>query len=160
MIKLMSNRNLIILGGGLLIIIFFITITMWNNRSMVSQPESMQQNGDYMMTGGSEEMSVLLSAQSDSEESGVANLKETNGGTIVDIFVAGYEAGVSQPAHVHMGVCPGVGEVVYPLNPVLDGRSTTMLDVSMAQLMQQLPLAINIHKSSDEISVYTSCGAL
>ena len=65
---------------------------------------------------------------------------------------------VSQPVHIHVGSCPEVGEVKYPLTNVLDGESVTTLDVTLEQLEIELPLAINVHKSVTEASVYISCG--
>ena len=44
-------------------------------------------------------------------------------------------------------------------NFVLNGISVTILNVTLAQLMQQ-PLAINVHKSATAITNYTSCGML
>ena len=35
-----------------------------------------------------------------------------------------------------------------------------MLDVTLEQLRSELPLAINIHRSAAEASVYVSCGEL
>lgn len=106
------------------------------------------------------ETNVLLSAQNNSNESGIANLKDTSGMVTVTLNLTGYTPNVSQPAHIHTGDCPGVGAVKYPLNSVLNGKSVTVLGVSLAQLKQQLPLAINVHKSATNIATYTSCGAL
>ena len=110
--------------------------------------------------GGEVEMNILLSAQNNSNESGIANLKDTSGMVTVTLNLTGYMPNVAQPAHIHMGVCPGVGAVKYPLNSVVNGKSVTVLDVSLMQLKQQLPLAINVHKSATDIATYTSCGSL
>jgi hypothetical protein len=106
-------------------------------------------------------MSVTLSPQGNSGESGIVTMKEAEGRVTVSInLAAGSTASVAQPAHIHSGTCPGVGAIVYPLNPVVNGQSTTALNVSMSQLFQQLPLVINVHRSNAEIATYTSCGAL
>lgn len=162
MMNVMGNKNLIILVGGAFILIIFSMYVMGvNNRAMLNQQSGQPyQNENQMMDQETEEMVVMLSAQGNSNESGVATLKETNGQTTVSISLTGNTENVAQPAHIHAGVCPGVGAVVYPLNSVVNGQSTTMLDVSIAQLMQQLPLAVNVHKSNEEISTYTSCGSL
>lgn len=161
MMNVMGNKNLIILAGSLLIILMFVIFVMSQNyRNALISNGDLRQSGDYVVPQGSEEMNVMLSAQGDSNESGVATLQETGGRVTVSIFLTGYTAGAVQPAHIHSGVCPGVGEVVYPLNSVVNGRSTTELNVSLAQLMQQLPLAVNVHKSNAEIGIYTSCGSL
>ena len=95
------------------------------------------------------------------DQSGVAVLTEAEGGGVqVAITLTTLEAAEIQPAHIHRGSCPGVGEIAYPLESVVEGKSTTLLEVTMADLKEMLPLAINVHKSADEVSVYTACGSL
>lgn len=106
------------------------------------------------------EMTVNLATENDSGESGTAMLKEENSKTTVTLNLTGYAKDVPQPAHIHVGACPGVGAVKYPLNDVLNGVSVTTLNVTMDQLKKDLPLAINVHKSAKDITVYTSCGDL
>jgi hypothetical protein len=106
----------------------------------------------------SNQITINLAEQNDSGESGTAILKEEDGQVIVTIDMTGFTEDVSQPAHIHVGVCPDVGAVVYPLTNVLNGESETTLDVTFAQLESELPLGINVHKSVDEASIYTACG--
>lgn len=108
----------------------------------------------------SNEMKVNLVGENNSGESGTAVLKEENGKTTVTINLTGFQTGGPQPAHVHMGACPGVGDIKYPLKDIVNGQSVTVLSATLTEIRQALPLAINIHKSSKEIAVYTSCGEL
>lgn len=108
----------------------------------------------------SDEMTVSLAMENKSGESGTATLKEANGQVTVAITLVGYTKDVAQPAHIHAGSCPGVGAVKYPLTSVVNGKSTTVLQVTLAQLKTQPPLAINVHKSAKEVTNYTACGAL
>jgi hypothetical protein len=108
----------------------------------------------------SSEMKVALKAENNSGETGTATLKEENGKTTVTLVLTGYTKDVAQPAHIHIGACPGVGAVKYPLTNVVNGASVTVLAVSLADLKQSLPLAINVHKSAAAITNYTSCGEL
>ncbi|MDP2630800.1 MAG: hypothetical protein Q8P56_05345 [Candidatus Uhrbacteria bacterium] len=103
---------------------------------------------------------VTLSAQNASGESGTATLKEDNGKIKVVLDLTGAPAGVMQPAHVHMGSCANLGAVKYPLTFPTDGKSETILDVKWADLKAGLPLAINVHKSPAEATVYVACGDL
>lgn len=107
-------------------------------------------------------ITVNLSEENNSGEAGMAKLVPLANGTRtkVSLELTGAPSGTRQPAHIHSGSCPEVGGVKYPLNFPTDGRSETVLDVSLDQLRAELPLAINIHKSVSESAVYVSCGDL
>jgi Cu/Zn superoxide dismutase len=106
-------------------------------------------------------MSVTLAEVADSatKQTGTATLTEKNGKVEVVVKVTPVQT-APQPAHIHVGSCPGVGAVAYPLTNLVNGTSTTMLDMTMADLKAKKPLAINIHKSADEVKIYTACGSL
>ena len=104
--------------------------------------------------------SVTLAQENKSGQYGTAVLEEVDGKVKVTIDLTGTKYSAAQPAHIHIGVCPGVGAVKYPLTNIMAGKSVTTLMVTMADLASQGPLAINIHKSAAESSVYTACGAL
>ncbi|MDO8496139.1 MAG: cupredoxin domain-containing protein [bacterium] len=105
-------------------------------------------------------VTVKLNAQNSSKQSGEAVLTEIDGKVKVELQLAAGASEVAQPAHIHVGSCPKPGEVKYPLTSVVNGSSETMLDVSLNDLTLGLPLAINVHKSSTEPSVYVACGDL
>ena len=106
------------------------------------------------------DITVTLSEQNKSGEVGTATLSEVDGKVKVTLNLTGAPADVTQPAHIHVGACPDVGAVKYPLTSPVNGVSETMLDVTLAQLKSELPLGINVHKSAKEASVYVSCGDL
>lgn len=103
-------------------------------------------------------ITVPLAEVNKSGESGTAMLAETNGKVDVTISLTGFTNDISQPAHIHIGVCPGIGSIKYPLTAVVNGASKTTLSIDMKTLLSQLPLAINVHKSQAAIGVYTACG--
>lgn len=105
-------------------------------------------------------MTVALAAENNSGESGTALFKEVDGKTLVTVTLTGAPKGVAQPAHIHVGECPGVGAIKYPLTSVVNGQSTTTLNVTMDQIMAQGKLALNVHKSAAQSKIYVSCGAL
>src|SRR5256885_1008114 len=70
-------------------------------------------------------MTVSLAEENKSGESGTATLKEQNGKVIATVSLTGFPKDTPQPDHIHAGNCPGVGKIVYPLNDVINGQSTT-----------------------------------
>lgn len=103
-------------------------------------------------------VTVKLAAQNNSGESGSATLLPQGKQTKVVIELSNVPAGVAQPAHIHLGTCDKLDKAPkWPLEAVKEGRSVTMLPVSMDTILSE-KAAINIHKSAAEISVYVSCG--
>ncbi len=117
-----------------------------------------QHNQGTMIEMASNTISVALSAQNNSGESGMAEVSEVDGRAKVVITLSGELQGVAQPAHIHVGSCPGPGAVKYPLSNVVNGVSETVLDVPFSALKNFAALSINIHKSAAEIKTYVACG--
>lgn len=104
---------------------------------------------------------IILQSQNNSGISGVAKLKEENGKVKVSLKISGGTVGIAEPAHIHVGACPNPGAVKYPLNFVINGKSETSIEnKNLALLKSELPLAINVHKSTTESNVYVACGDL
>ncbi len=104
---------------------------------------------------------VTLNAENNSGETGTAVLTDMGNNQIkVDVTVSGEPAGASQPMHIHSGQCgPALGAVVYPLTPLVNGKSTTTVNASLASIMDGNH-AINGHKSAQEVNVFVYCGNL
>ena len=102
---------------------------------------------------------IKLNAQNDSGQAGTAILTPMAGGkTEITIKVANPPSGVAQPAHVHEGTCANLNKAPkHGLASVMNGTSTTVIDVSLATLMAS-PNAINVHKSGPEAAIYVACG--
>jgi hypothetical protein len=155
------NQNTII---GIVVLLFIVAGGLWYMNS--NKPDTVTE--DAMMEEGAAENGAMMEgvvtvdlaevAGSDTTQTGTAVLTEIDGQVEVVLTVSP-ALETSQPAHIHAGDCPGVGDVVYPLENVVDGASTTVLDITMADLEGE-NLAINVHKSADEVSVYTACGEL
>ena len=103
-------------------------------------------------------VSIPLNAQNKSGESGTAVLEDLGNGTKVTIRLTGAPAGVPQPAHIHVGSCPNPGAVKYPLPNVVNGEATVTLSMLLSDLMKELPLSINVHKSGTDLGTYVACG--
>ena len=102
---------------------------------------------------------VPLLEQNTSGQSGEAVLTAKGGKTEVVLTIEPPTFGLVQPVHVHTGTCDTLGGVVYALEGVLDGQSTTTLDVSLGRLRNG-SYVINLHKSAGEIGVNVACGAI
>lgn len=100
-----------------------------------------------------------LAEQNESGQTGTLTLTDTEaGGVSAVLALTGGEFTAPQPAHIHVGHCPTPGTVKYPLVNVVDGKSTTELDVSMEEILASAPeLSVNVHQSAAESKVYTSC---
>lgn len=149
----------VILGAIIYGAIYYFFLSKNNNYNKSSQytsPSPSQTPSTPVMM--SKETTVVLESVNSSDEKGTAVLVGENGKTKVTINLTGYTKDVEQPAHIHIGACPGVGAVKYPLTSVINGTSVTVLAVTLDQLKKELPLAINVHKSKTEVSSYTACG--
>ncbi|HTK05475.1 MAG TPA: hypothetical protein VL500_07855 [Candidatus Eisenbacteria bacterium] len=103
-------------------------------------------------------VTVKLEAVGTSGESGTATLTREDGDVRVIISLTGEPVDASQPTHFHMGSCANLGAVKYPLNDIVNGTSSTKLDLSLDELLANLPLALNTHKSASEMAVNMACG--
>ncbi|MCH7907904.1 MAG: hypothetical protein IIB26_10795 [Chloroflexi bacterium] len=94
-----------------------------------------------------------------SAQDGSVTFIDLGGETAVVISVGSAAAGLAQPVHIHEGACDTLGAVTIPLTNVVDGRSVTLIDQPISNVMRG-GFAVNLHKSGDEIAVYTACGEI
>jgi Cu/Zn superoxide dismutase len=151
------NRNLLLLLIAVLVIGGVGVVGFNSFRSQPVTPAAVSPT-PLIETILSDKGSADLEEQNDSNESGKATLIENNGQTTVTLDMAGEPEGASQPAHIHDGACPNPGAIKYSLNPVVNNKSETVINVTIDQLKGMRPLAINVHKSPSEIQVYVACG--
>ena len=116
-------------------------------------------DGTAITSAPAPSLTVQLAAGRDGDQSGTATLTAKGNQTDVALNIKPGAAGVAQPAHIHVGTCPVPGDVKYPLKDVVDGKSTTTLDVSLAQLLTG-GFAINAHLSAADIGKYVACGVI
>lgn len=105
-------------------------------------------------------LQVRLSEQNSSGQGGQAVIVQVGTSTLrVIVNLVGKPPVESQPAHIHLGSCPNPGAVKYPLTTVENGASLTDIpNLTIAQLLSGLPLAINVHKSATDLKTYVACG--
>ncbi|MBW8833327.1 MAG: hypothetical protein JF606_28915 [Burkholderiales bacterium] len=103
-------------------------------------------------------MTVNLSSQNASGESGTATLTPQGDKTQVVIKLTGAPSGTQQPAHIHDGTCATLDpKPRIPLQNVVGGNSTTTLDMKLGDIVSKGG-AINVHKSGAEVKTYVACG--
>jgi multisubunit Na+/H+ antiporter MnhC subunit len=166
-----ENRSMVwVLVVGVILVVVAVFLLMQNNAANNNVPT----NTTTTTTGttGTEtvdplptevddsfEMTFDLNEQSDSGQLGTATFKGEGDQVEVTISLGNPNA-TAQPAHIHVGRCPTPGAVVFPLTAVVNGTSVTTLNTSLENLISQGELALNVHKSEAESSVYVACGDL
>ncbi len=102
---------------------------------------------------------IVLGPGRDATQPGTATLVGQGNKTQVTLNMAASQPGAAQPAHVHEDVCPGVGAVKYPLSNVVDGKSVTVVNASLSDLLNH-GYSIGVHKSTTEPNIYVAYEAL
>lgn len=133
------------------------SMTQPTNTTYPPQETPMQASPGPQGTAAAETMTISLNTQNSSGQSGTATLTEENGKVKVVLQMTGGNFIDPQPAHIHMSKCATIGAVKYPLTTLVDGKSETMVDTTLAALKAE-PMSINVHKSAAEASFYTACG--
>jgi hypothetical protein len=104
---------------------------------------------------GSEQLQ--LRTLNDSGVTGTVTMTEAGDQrTLVEIEVdpAGHP---NMPAHIHPGTCSElVPQPKYPLENVVDGVSVTEVPAPLEELLRG-GVALNLHRSNEEMSIYTAC---
>jgi Cu/Zn superoxide dismutase len=101
-----------------------------------------------------------IAAQNGSGETGTVTLTpDGSDKTTVTVALTGAPA-AAQPAHIHPGTCAKLDPAPkYPLTNVVNGKSTTTVDVAMSSLTSGT-FAVNVHKSPEDLKDYVACGDL
>ena len=111
-------------------------------------------------TSASGARTVQLATLNSSGVSGTVTLTDVGPQTTrVEVRVAS-GGNPDMPAHIHPGSCAElVPQPKYPLQNVLNGSSTTVVPASLAELLAG-DLAVNLHRSNDDLGTYTACADL
>ena len=103
-------------------------------------------------------MTVSLGEQNGSTQSGEATLTRVDDSTTHVVLSIGGGGSTPQPAHIHKGSCAQLDPTPeYPLEDVVDGESSTHVNVSLDELRDG-EFAINVHKSAAALQTYVACG--
>ena len=99
---------------------------------------------------------IALKTLNDSGVTGTVAFSDVGGRTRVDVTVDPAD-NPDMPAHIHPGTCDNLTpQPKFPLENVRNGTSTTVVPASIDELFAG-DLAVNIHKSNDDLKTYTAC---
>jgi hypothetical protein len=109
------------------------------------------------------EIEVPLEEQNGSAESGTATLTAVGDQTRVVLDIQSRSAtpvAPRQPAHIHKGSCEELDPTpAYGLNDVKAGKSTSMVDVNLDDLIND-EVVVNVHESAEKVERYVACGII
>jgi hypothetical protein len=99
---------------------------------------------------------ITLTTLNGSGVTGTVTFSDLGRKTGVDVTVS--PAGnLDMPAHIHPGTCDKLTpQPKFPLENVRDGVSKTVVPASIKELFAG-DLAVNVHKSNDDLKTYTAC---
>lgn len=143
---MISKKKLLVIVLGLAALI--LAYRLWGGG--VADNDAIKENGHSVIFG--------LRPQNNSRQSGEVKIEELNGQAYVTIDIAKGPTGVNQPVNIYFASCAKPGQIKYPLAPVVDGHSETLLGGTLAQLKKELPLAIVVQKSDGQSDTYVACG--
>jgi hypothetical protein len=99
---------------------------------------------------------ITLRTLNDSGVTGTVSFTDGGGKTGVDVTV-NPAGNLDMPAHIHPGTCDHLTpQPKFPLENVRNGVSKTVVPASISELFAG-NLAVNIHKSNDDLKTYTAC---
>lgn len=99
---------------------------------------------------------IGLRTLNDSGVAGTVTFRGVGGRTEVTIEVDP-GGNPDMPAHIHPGTCDDLTpQPKFPLENVRDGRSRTAVPAALDDLFAG-DLAVNIHRSNDDLGTYTAC---
>jgi hypothetical protein len=100
---------------------------------------------------------LVIRQEDNSGVSGAGTITDNGNGTVTVRVTLKNDPGGVHPEHLHEGVCTGtIPTVRYPLNDIRNGKATTTIEASMADL-SETPLYLNIHESKENLARVIAC---
>lgn len=155
-----SPLAIIVAVVAVVIVIVLVVVLLQNQNTPTTTTTNTSTNNTTNTTPVTNaSQTFTMAEQNGSGQSGTVTLEDVGTQVRVTITLSN-PITTAEPAHIHTGSCPTPGAVVYPLQNVVNGTSVTMVDTTIANLKTMVPLAVNVHKSASESSVYYSCADL
>jgi hypothetical protein len=103
---------------------------------------------------------VQLKPLNSSGVTGTVTLTDVGDGRIVVDVEVDPDGNLDMPAHIHPGSCDAlIPQPVHPLENVVNGSSITTVRATLEELTGG-GLAVNLHRSNDDLGTYTACAEL
>ena len=113
---------------------------------------------DISIVNGITHVVIHLSPTEGEGQVGTATFSTDGTTTTVEVSISP-PASEAQPMHIHAGVCTDVGTVLHALQNVVKGSSSTIINLSLEEIINDGAL-VNVHASYADASTYTACGQL
>jgi hypothetical protein len=150
------------MGAAIFVVLYVLVIFVYDAATLPGQIAAQTVSPPFIaedVAYAPSSITLPLAPLSASGQGGTATFRAVEGKTIVRIELRGAPP-TAQPAHIHAGQCPGVGEVRYQLGSVVNGISETTLSVPLTKVLSEFPVAVNVHASSRDVATYVACGAI
>ncbi len=106
------------------------------------------------------ELTIQLRTLNRSGVTGSVTFTDVRNGRTRVTVVVDQTGNPDMPAHIHPGSCDNLTpQPKYPLENVRDGKSTTEIPVSTAELLAD-QTAVNLHASVSDLTTYTACAEI
>lgn len=147
---------------ALVVALGFFIVMMPSRTTIPKQPTAQPASDIHKSKLGlvTDAMQVSLSEKNNSGETGKVTLKEINDKVYLEVVLTGMVTKEPQPAYVYEGSCNKPGAQLYSLSPVINGKTANYLKGSLADFKKQFPVAIRVHKSTQDISNDVVCAEL
>ncbi|MBD3359096.1 MAG: hypothetical protein GF365_00085 [Candidatus Buchananbacteria bacterium] len=113
----------------------------------------------YWFTLPAETTVVTMQEFNNSNQFGSTALVPENNKTRIIINLAN-SPNYPQQAYILEGSCEQPGDVIYTLSPLINGKSETVIDLSLKKLFNKLPLTIAVYRETPATQVNVSCGSI
>lgn len=151
------KKSLIWIIVAIIIVLAFVYFAgFWQKKASQENQGSEQ---DENISTEADSLSVELFMRNESGQAGWAIFTKEANGTKVEISSWGFPENTEQPADIRSGSCEDPSNQKYSLNPLASGKSETILNESIDDILSQLPIAISLYRSNQERQI-VSCGDL
>ena len=103
---------------------------------------------------------IQLAMQNDSGVTGTLTLTDLGDGRSRVVVAVEPGGNPDMPAHIHPGTCDAmIPQPLHPLTNVVNGASTTIVPATLEELTGG-GLAMNLHRSNEDLRTSTACAEL